>query len=329
MVVKLALLLSLAVLASSESDCSQCNHKLTAPLYQGCSDESAYLTYNDVKINCGQALPLSTTESTPTFHYPNAEDDALYSLLMIDTTGIDPVVGTQPPYLAFPYLHYGAMNIPGDALKDGISLDVFHKDDSGVRVVPFVSYQKPFIQEQLSKVITPGEETPPLETRAFNYEFMLGKQKYERDDPVLRGFPDPLANYEFIGFMKLNVDTTNIVSTYFTTGVCVKDIPPEDAGYGSDCPVPAETLSGYGNIPDFVADALAPGQGAISNENAVGGIVLGQNGKGGGDTSVNGGDSGSSATTEGSESSTSRASLKQISAVLVSLAGLMFGLVGM
>jgi len=265
MVVKSALLLPLAaVLASSTaadtaitSDCSQCNHKLTAPLYQGCSDETAYLTYNDVKINCGQALSLSTTESTPKFYYPNAEDDALYSLIMIDTTGIDPVVGTQPPYLTFPYLHYGAMNIPGDALKDGISLDVFHKDESGVRVVPFVSYQKPFIQDQLSKVITPGEETPPLETRAFNYEFMLGKQRNKRDDPVLRGFPDPLANYEFIGFMKLNVDTTNIVSTYFTTGVCVKDLPPEDAGYGSDCPVPAETLSGYGNIPDFVADVNA------------------------------------------------------------------------
>ena len=87
--------------------------------------------------------------------------------------------------------------------------------------------------------------------------------------------------------------------------------------------MPAETLSGYGNIPNFVADINAQGEGAISNGNAIDGVV--PDGKGDGDTSSNGG-----ATTGGSDSSTtSSAPLQQISAVLVSLAGLMFWLVGM
>ena len=157
------------------------------------------------------------------------------------------------------------MNIPGDVLVDGMSLSPFHYDETGVRVTPFVSYQKPVPAEQLKKINSgTAEEAPDLNTRAFNYEFMLGKQKYERDDPNM----DLYTNWEFIGFLKRNVDTTNIVSTYFTTGYCVKDIDL----YGSDCPVPMETLSGYGSVPEWVADATASGTGIISNGNVVDGI---------------------------------------------------------
>ena len=156
------------------------------------------------------------------------------------------------------------MNIPGDVLVDGMSLSPFHYDETGVRVTPFVSYQKPVPAEQLKKINSgTAEEAPDLNTRAFNYEFMLGKQKYERDDPNM----DLYTNWEFIGFLKRNVDTTNIVSTYFTTGYCVKDIEL----YGSDCPVPMETLSGYGSVPEWVADATASGTGIVSNGNVVDG----------------------------------------------------------
>jgi hypothetical protein len=157
------------------------------------------------------------------------------------------------------------MNIPGDVLVDGMSLSPFHYDETGVRVTPFVSYQKPVPAEQLKKINSgTAEEAPDLNTRAFNYEFMLGKQKYERDDPNM----DLYTNWEFIGFLKRNVDTTNIVSTYFTTGYCVNDIEL----YGSDCPVPMETLSGYGSVPEWVADATASGTGIVSNGNVVDGI---------------------------------------------------------
>ena len=74
-----------------------------------------------MKIECGSALSLDTLSSTPTFFYPNATDDALYTLLLIDTTRIDPIVGVQPPFLPWPIIHYGALNIPGDALKDGVN----------------------------------------------------------------------------------------------------------------------------------------------------------------------------------------------------------------
>eukprot|EP00571_Detonula_confervacea_P011877 CAMPEP_0172302440 /NCGR_PEP_ID=MMETSP1058-20130122/4134_1 /TAXON_ID=83371 /ORGANISM="Detonula confervacea, Strain CCMP 353" /LENGTH=950 /DNA_ID=CAMNT_0013012913 /DNA_START=91 /DNA_END=2943 /DNA_ORIENTATION=- len=247
----LLLLLIIALVptaALSAADCSTCDHSLTAPLYYGCSNDSAYVTFDDIQIDCGAALSLNQTESTPKFYYPDAEKDALYTLLLIDTTGIDPIVGTQPPFLPFPIIHYGAMNIPGDVLIDGMSMGKFHYDSTGVRVQPFVEYQKPIPSEELSKVSQPGMETPDLNTRAFNYEFMLGKQSYEKTDPLM----DLYTNWEFVGFMKRNVDVLNIVSTFISTGYCVKDI--EEGAFGSDCPVPAETGSGYGSVPAHVAD---------------------------------------------------------------------------
>ena len=157
------------------------------------------------------------------------------------------------------------MNIPGDVLVDGMSLSPLHYDETGVLVKPFVSYQKPVPAEQLKKINSgTAEEAPDLNTRAFNYEFMLGKQRYERDDPNM----DLYTNWEFIGFLKRNVDTTNILSTYFTTGYCVKDIEL----YGVDCPVPMETLSGYGRIPEWVADKTASGTGIVSNGNVIDGV---------------------------------------------------------
>ena len=267
------LLLQHSTSAETSADCSTCDHSLTAPLYQACSEEKAYLTFNDVKVECGQALSLETVGSIPKFHYEGAEPDELYTLLMVDTTGIDPNVGTQAPYLPFPLLHYGAVNIPGDAVANGVSLDTSYELETGARAFPFVSYQKPIPASQLTKEVFPGQETPPIETRAINYEFMLGKQRYKRENPNI----DLLKNWEFIGFLKRNVaDTTNIISTYFTTGYCVKDINDNEAAdgsYGSDCPVPAKTLSTYGKPPAYLADAAATQTGAVSNGNVVDGII--------------------------------------------------------
>ena len=95
LVVLTTLLATPTLATAATADCSDCNHVLTAPLYHGCSDDLVYITYDDVKISCGQALSLETTKTTPKFYYPNAEADAPYSLIMIDTTGIDPAVGTQ------------------------------------------------------------------------------------------------------------------------------------------------------------------------------------------------------------------------------------------
>jgi len=177
----------------------------------------------------------------------------------MDTTGIDPIVGTEPPFLPFPIIHYGAMNIPGDVLIDGMSLDKFHYDDTGIRVQPFLSYVDPKPSEELSKV-QPGYVPPDLNTRAFNYEFILGEQSRERDVPLM----DKNENWEFIGFLKRSIGGVGnpVASTYFSTGYCVKDIIDEgssdylvieEGAIGSDCPVPAETLSGLGNVPAHVA----------------------------------------------------------------------------
>lgn len=253
MITTLVLLLLFAALlpsfaALSPADCSTCDSSLTQPLYYGCGG-GAYVTYDDVKVKCGQALTLSQTEPAPKFHYPDADEDALYSLIMIDTTGIDPKVGTEAPFLPFPIIHYGAMNIPGDVLIDGMSMGLFHRDDTGVRVTPFVQYQQPVPSEELKKVNQPGDEMPDLNTRAFNYEFMLGKQKFEKDEPRM----DLLTNWEFIGFLKRNTDINTIVSTYISTGYCVKET--EEGAYGSDCLVPAMTESGSGCVPAHVVNS--------------------------------------------------------------------------
>ena len=70
----------------------------------------------------------------------------------MDTTGIDPIVGTQAPFLPFSVFNYGAMNIPGDVLIDGLSLDKFHYNTAGVRVQPFVSYVNPKPSEELTRL---------------------------------------------------------------------------------------------------------------------------------------------------------------------------------
>ena len=61
----------------------------------------------------------------------------------MDTTGIDQIVGTHAPFLPFPIIHYGAMNILGDTLIDGLSLDKFHYNTTGVRVQPLLLYVNP------------------------------------------------------------------------------------------------------------------------------------------------------------------------------------------
>ena len=198
------------------ADCSTCDHTQTQEVYYGCSGDSAYIAYNDNRVECGQALTFDETSTIPKFYYPDAEADGLYTLLMMDTTGIDPIVGVQPPFLPFPIIHYGAVNIPGDHLVDGLSLDQFSRDDMGVRVTPFLSYQAPIPSEDLSKY-QPGFDPPDINTRAFNYEFILGQQRRIEEDPLM----DKNINWGFIGFLKSRVlfpPLGNIVSTYISSG---------------------------------------------------------------------------------------------------------------
>lgn len=266
---------------SSSADCSPCDHDLTSPLYYGCTADgavSAYVDFDGIKAACGDAVSLNaTTDSIPTFHYPDAEVGAFYSLIVVDTTGVDPIVGSQPPFLPWPVLHYGAMNIPGEVLVDGMSLGLFHRDEKGVRVRPFLSYQPPIMfPEKLNKTDQFGNKDPDVKTRVFNYEYMLGKQKYApAQDPVINKKYD---NFQFIQHLKLNVDTTfeNMVSTYISTGHCVL---PDESGFGSDCPVPSKTESGYGCVPAHVA---ADGDGCSLTSPASSGSGGGAQGSGAG-----------------------------------------------
>lgn len=247
----LSTLVTLSKAASLLADCSSCDHTLTQELYYGCSGDSAYVTYNGNKVECGQALTFDEIASAPKFHFPDAEADAQYTLLMMDTTGIDPIVGSQPPFLPFPIIHYGAINIPGDHLVDGLSLDKFSKDDTGVRVTPFLSYQAPVPLDDLSKY-QPGFDPPDINTRAFNYEFILGKQRRVGEQPLM----DKTANWEFVGFLKTRVNFPpmgKLVSTYISSGYCVGEVDNEESA--ADCPVPDQTGSGMGSIPAHVATA--------------------------------------------------------------------------
>lgn len=267
---------------------------------------------------------------------------------MMDTTGIDPIVGTQPPFLPFPIIHYGAMNIPGDVLIDGMSLDKFHYDATGIRVQPFLSYVDPKPSEELSKV-QPDYVPPDLNTRAFNYEFILGEQSRERDVPLM----DKNTNWEFIGFLKRSIGGLGdpVASTYFSTGYCVKDIieegssdslviEEEEGAIGSDCPVPSETLSGVGSVPAHVAGVGGywPPAGSNSGPNGSddGGSGIGTTqpggdpaGSGNGD-SPDGTDSGDSTGGSDDDVNSSRSAFGNRSssaAVISCVVGLMYGII--
>ena len=70
---------------------------------------------------------------------------------------------------------------------------------------------------------------PPadLNTHAFNYEFILGKQGRVRDDPLM----DKNTNWEFIGFPKKSIGGLRnlVASTSFLTEYYVKDVIKEDS----------------------------------------------------------------------------------------------------
>ena len=245
--------------AALSADCSPCDESVTAKVHYGCSDDlTAYVEFNGEKLECGAALSTEQAESIPTFYYPDAEDDVLYSLLLMDTTDINPIVGTIPPFLPFPIIHYGAMNIPGDVLREGVKLDKFHFDDTGVRVRPFWSFQPLTPLTDLSKIPPSGIPPPDINTRAFNYEFMLGKQAFEKDDPLT----DKNTNWDFIAYHKRTIVGEPIQTTYISSGNCVVEVDDEGDTLGtlkSDCPVPAEI--GAFNFPGKVPDHVAIGGG--------------------------------------------------------------------
>ena len=76
------------------ADCSSCDESLTPPVYYGCIGDDAYVEYDGVRIDCGAALSLDQTASIPKFYFPNATEDSLYALVVVDTLEIDPIVGT-------------------------------------------------------------------------------------------------------------------------------------------------------------------------------------------------------------------------------------------
>ena len=229
------------------ADCSSCDESLTPPVYYGCIGDDAYVEYDGVRIDCGAALSLEQTASIPKFYFPNATEDSLYALVMIDTLEIDPIVGTVAPFYPHPIIHYGAVNIPGDVLIDGLDLDKFHyEDEAGIRVRPFVSYQKPVPNKELLALPPSKVEPPPLEGRAFNYEFILGEQKGERDDPVIN---NKYVNYDFVQFLKKNIVGNPVAATYLSTGFCVNEVEQGLDLMDIDCVLQAETLSGLGEVP--------------------------------------------------------------------------------
>ena len=267
----IATLGSIAPSVAISADCSSCDASLTAPVYYGCSENlSAFIAINDQKLECGAALSMEqTSSSTSKFYYPDAEDGSLYSLILIDTTDIDPIVGTVPPFLPFPIIHYGALNIEADVLRDGMSLDNFHFDGAGVtRVSPFWEWQPLVPLEDLSKIPPSGIPPPDINTRAFNYEFLLGKQAWEKSDPLT----DQNVNWDFIAYLRRTIVGEPIQTTYISSGYCVVDV---DEGvldsYG--CAVSAETGSGLGSVPEIVGPSVAmEGTGMTSPSTNIGGM---------------------------------------------------------
>ena len=167
-------------------------------------------------VECGGALTLEQAAISPSIRADRSivEPEALYSLVLIDTTITTVSTNTFFTFdSVHPILHYGAVNIQGSTLLEGLSLDRTDKVDV------FSPYQGPSPPEPDSMWAAEG-----VEFTLFAYEYMLAAQPQDIVVPKL----DSNRNFDYESFFDetVGVGFSNLASTtHFVSGWCVKEIP--------------------------------------------------------------------------------------------------------
>lgn len=229
-------LLEIAAATDISASCKSCNSKLAKSVAFGCgtdkNNEPLYLTFNGKKLPCGSALTLDQAKTTPDVTYTDAKNGTLYSILLVDTTGKDPSDCLKAPFCDYPLLTYGALNVPGEALAEGIPMSKFVRDGTQILVNAFQEYvppDPPVPQE------VPGFDTMDMTIFPFQYELMVGEQLREAGDNEPPDYTSPIRfDYEYI-FAKLA--PLNKVYSYFSSGACVVAV---DAGEETPCDIKTE-----------------------------------------------------------------------------------------
>ena len=225
---------TLAAASEISASCAGCNQKLAKPVVYGCiENEPLYLTINGTKLPCGSAITLEQGLVTPEVHYADAKNDTLYSILLVDTTGTDPSESLKPPFLAYPLLLYGALNVPGNLLRDGMTMKKYVYDGTQVQVKAFQEYLPP---SPPTPNEVPGFAPMDISIVPFSYELMLGEQLREAGDNEPPDYTEPERFDFYYVFSKLA--PVNTVSSYFSSGACVVEV---DAGGEVPCDIKTET----------------------------------------------------------------------------------------
>ena len=178
--------------ATGASTISSCDDALGSPVVFGCSDNTLEFTFSSASGNqqCGSAVTGTQAANAPAIKLEDPEEDALYTVLLVDTA----------VSAVHPILHFGAVNVEGSSLKDGLSL---------TEIASFKAYHGP---------APPAVGTVPgIEKVPFTYEFVIATQLDSVEEPVL----DTPINFDYESFLLENTDGEEMASSYFTTGHCV------------------------------------------------------------------------------------------------------------
>ena len=203
---------------------ASCDESLTAPLVLDCpnSDLLKMSYVSRGSINCGGALTVDQAAISPSIKADPSivEPDGLYSLLLVDTTTMTTSTDTFFSIgSVHPILHYGAVNIQGSALLEGLSLD----QTDGLDL--FSAYRGPGLPKPNSIGATPG-----IENTLFLYEYMLASQAQKNAPIEAPELVDGsiVIRFDYKAFFEktVGVEFSNLASnTHFVSGWCVKEAP--------------------------------------------------------------------------------------------------------
>lgn len=239
----------LAVGTDASLTTANCDLSLLAPIVLPCPEpDHLKMSYvSGGSVDCGGALSLDQAAIAPSIRADSSivDKDGLYSLILVDTTTYTTTTNT---FFAFdtghPILHYGAVNIQGSMLLQGLSLD--RTDPLDV----FSAYRGP----NLPKPNSVGAN-PAVDQALFAYEYMLGAQT---NGPI--AVPD-LAEDGVFGFdyetffdETVGLGFSNLASsTHFVSGWCVEELPPPVLSGRQDpteAPSAAPSEAPTANVPD-------------------------------------------------------------------------------
>lgn len=252
---------------SLSSATTTCDESLSAPVILPCPDPALLrMSYvSKGSVDCGGALSLEQASISPRIKAdPSIVDaDALYSLILVDTTSTEEVSSILPSLGVHPILHYGAVNIQGSYLLGGLSLD--RSDNMDV----FSAYRGPSPPQPTDLWATPG-----VENTLFAYEYMLSAQPLDEEPLEVPDLDsDGVLRFDYEAFFDetVGVGFGNLTSsTYFVSGWCVKEPTTVTARQDpSDAPTEAPSA------PPVAITSVAQAQSndVVANGESVGSTV--------------------------------------------------------